>query len=1045
MGQPVMMPSFAAGELSPSLFARVDLAKWHSGAALLENFFVDYRGGVSNRTGTKFIGDSLDASQPSRLIKFIFNASQAYVLVFENHVMRVINNGGIVQTGSPAADYVLATPYDAADLALLKFTQSADVMTLTHPSYAPAELRRLAHDSWALSTISFAPTNPVPANVSAVPSVGGGTTQYVYVVTAIAENGLTESLPSAPATSAASETMSGTAGEHQTVTWDPVLNAQQYNVYRQPEVDQGTPAPGQLFGFVGTAAGTSFVDANIAPDFSRTPPQDFNPFGANGAGSIGSCTVADPGIGYFVAPIGLAFTGGGGSGALATVSMQLVVVSFYLFGSGYTLFDELTLVGGTYTRPARVRVTNSEGTAVTFSIIDPGDYSVLPGSPIFTSPGGTTVPVVGGTGSGAEVLAKWGYGAVTMLNVGTGYTSTPTVSRVGGAIFNGIEGSVIANGMAQSINSPACVAYFEQRQVFAGPDEHPATFYMSKTGDYKNFSFSSPSRPDDSIIGTLVSKEVNQILHLVPLESLIALTSSAVFRIFSPDGAGPVTPSSISGKPQVFNGCSARVPPLVIGRELLYVQSKGSIVRDLSFNVIENVYSGADLTVLANHLFYGHQILEWDYAEEPFKIIYAVREDGVLLSFTFLKEQEVYAWSHHVTEGHYLNVCVIPEGEEDVVYVVVERYIQGAKHHFIERFASRNMGAIPEGVTNISSVTQIGGATDRTTVPADLSKAWFVDCGLQYPLTYPAATLTPRSTHGELTIVSATPIVGGSGYVSPTLVVDDATGTGAVLSATVALGVITAVSIDNAGTGYTNPTVRVIDAAGTGAEINLGMSRDLVMETDVAAFAAADVGAMVRVNNGWGTVRLVTTPGLITVDVIQPLSSTWPALTGEWSCTRPVSSVSGLDHLEGETVAILADGNVMPEQQVTLGAVTLEQPASAIFVGLPYAARLQTLYLDIQGMSPTVQGKRKKVSALTIRAQDTRGIQAGHTFDEDDLFDVKDREFEQMGEAVLPWTGDRRIVLNGAWEVEGQLCIRQPNPLPCTILGLMPEVSVGDS
>lgn len=1020
MGQPVILPSFSAGELSPSLFGRVDLAKWHAGAALLENFFVDYRGGIANRTGTKWIGDSLDASLPSRLIKFIFSASQSYVLVFDHLKMRVIKNGGFVQSGG--SDYTIDSPYAAVDLALVKFSQVADVMTLTHPGYTPRQLTRYDHDHWVFTEVNFVPTVSRPTNLAAVPNTGGGTTNYRYVVTAIAANGVTESLPSDPATSANSLSMSTTGSEHEILTWNAVPGSQLYNVYRQPEVIDGSPADGQLFGFVGTTTEPSFIDANIAPDFSRTPPQDFNPFAPRTiGGSLASLAITNAGSGFTARPT-VSFSGSGS--ASATVDLRFrTIISAVSFGANYKVDDVLTAAGGDAVRPLRIRVTSvTGGGAVNGFLIngelgtDFGDYITPPANPVaFTD----------GSGTGFSLNIDWEITNPQITNSGVGYGEAPTVTVAGGGGAGATMTATITPPVEIS-NNPACVSYFQQRQVFAGSSDQPDTFFMSKTADFLNFGYSSPARPDDSIIGTLASLQVNEIKHLVPLQSLIVLTAGSAWRIDSGSAGGPVTPSTIDAIPQVFNG-ACDVPPLVIGRELLYVQSKGAIVRDLSFNFIENVYTGVDLTTLANHLFFGHQIVEWDYAEEPFKIIWAIREDGVLLTFTFLKDQEIYAWAHHVTDGRFKNVCVIPEGEEDAVYVVVERYIQGAKHHYIERFASRDMDAVPE-----------------QGIPADLSLAWFVDCGLAYPQTYPAAQLVPSATTADPVIGSVSVIDGGTGYTAPVASITDETGTGAVLTFTVVAGVITAVTVVNPGVNYTNPTIQVTDATGTGAELAANLSRDVLMSANLAVFAAADVGARLRVNHGWGTVRVVQSTYAVIVDVEQPLASTWPAEAGEWTCTRPVSSVSGLHHLEGETVAILANGNVMPRQQVNGGSVTLEQPASDIVVGLPFTGRFQSLYTDIPGEQPTVQGKRKKISAVTLRVQDTRGLRVGHAFN-DEMVEVKEREFEEMGNAILPFTGDRRVVMPPDWNVPGQVCAEQVDPLPATILALIPELTIGDT
>lgn len=96
MGQPTILPSFAAGELSPAMYGRTDLAKYHVGAALLRNFFVDYRGGASSRPGSAFVGQCKDSTLPNRLIPFQFNTLQAYALVFGNLTMRVVMNGAYV-------------------------------------------------------------------------------------------------------------------------------------------------------------------------------------------------------------------------------------------------------------------------------------------------------------------------------------------------------------------------------------------------------------------------------------------------------------------------------------------------------------------------------------------------------------------------------------------------------------------------------------------------------------------------------------------------------------------------------------------------------------------------------------------------------------------------------------------------------------------------------------------------------------------------------------------------------------------------------------
>ena len=175
--------------------------------------------------------------------------------------------------GTAARVYTLSTPYAASDLPRLKFTQSADTMTLTHPAYAPRDLTRSGHASWSLDTITFASEQTAPTGVAATPSSVSGSTGWSYVVTAInAETG-EESLPSGAgnATFKAESAWDAGAGDFITVTWTAAANAGSYNVYK---LRNG------IYGFVGNAGSgaTGFKDDKIRADTTDAPPGQRNPF-----------------------------------------------------------------------------------------------------------------------------------------------------------------------------------------------------------------------------------------------------------------------------------------------------------------------------------------------------------------------------------------------------------------------------------------------------------------------------------------------------------------------------------------------------------------------------------------------------------------------------------------------------------------------------------------------------------------------------------------------------------------------------------------------
>lgn len=153
MANSMIQPSFAGGELAPSTYGRVDLAKYGVSLRQCKNFIVRQYGGIENRPGTKFIAAAKFPDRQCRLIPFQFSTVQTYALEFGAGYMRVFKDGGAVLTSSGAV-YELAMPYAEADLFKLKYTQSADVMTICHPAYAPRELRRYAHDNWQIVEVT---------------------------------------------------------------------------------------------------------------------------------------------------------------------------------------------------------------------------------------------------------------------------------------------------------------------------------------------------------------------------------------------------------------------------------------------------------------------------------------------------------------------------------------------------------------------------------------------------------------------------------------------------------------------------------------------------------------------------------------------------------------------------------------------------------------------------------------------------------------------------------------------------------------------------
>lgn len=1041
----IIQSGFATGEISPSLLGRTDLAKWHQGALTCRNFFVNYRGGASSRAGTAYVGmckqgapnvGGTSTTNPPRDIPFQFSLTQGAVLEFGDQYMRVKtdgayvvesakaitaatngdpgsltipshgfsvgdwifiqNMGGLtlynglswVVTGKPDSNtvvlsdlfgspanttvagsytsggtaarvYTLATPYNAVDLPYLKYTQSADTMTLTcvnqatHTEYQSYELQRQGPTLWVLTADTFASSISPPTGISVTAqSSTTVSTWYSYVVTAVDAVTGEESIASAVG-SIENNDIAVNAGSN-TITWAAVAGAGTYNVYKAtPSYSVGVPI-GSLFGYAGTAYGTSFTDTNITADFTHVPPTHQNPFAS---APITAVTITNAGSGYAQSSVTFTITSASGAGFAGTpvVSSSGGIVAFIIENGG----------------------ENYEGATIAFS---------------------------GGSGSGA--------------------TGTVSVGPSTG-------------------NYPSVCAYYQQRRVYSGSLNNPDTQWYSQVGAFNNFDSSIPTTDDDAITATPWSQQIDGVQFMVPMPGgLVTLAGRGAWQINGGSSAA-ITPSDITATPQAYNGCNNIVQPIVVNYDVLFLQSKGSIFRDLAYNFFTNIYTGTDLTILSSHLFTGYTFSQWCWAEEPYKVAWAVRNDGVLLSLTYLKEQDIYAWAQHDTNGLYMCSCSITEPPVDAVYLIVKRYIRSQWVYYAERMDNRNWST-----------------------PED---AWCVDAGLSYPQTFPNATLTAAAAAGTNNITATVVVSSGIGYTAPTVIAVDPTnsGSGAEFGAVVTDGVIAAVNVLQAGENYAGGTfLSISDPTGTGAEAVPLITNNVSFATSASVFSSGNVGDVIRTGGGIATiVEFINGQSVIaniTSDILavlpdNPQNMPVPQPSGSWSISTPVTAVSGLNHLEGMTVSIVADGSVAPSQVVTNGSITLDEPASAILVGLPFIAQLQTPYLDVPGEA-TVQGKRKNIFSATVRVEASRGLQVGtnqvdastqpggYPVTWTNMYDIKERNaLISAGQAIPLFTGDHFVNNQATWDTKGQVAVQQIYPMPANVLAIVFAYHIGDT
>lgn len=234
---------------------------------------------------------------------------------------------------------------------------------------------------------------------------------------------------------------------------------------------------------------------------------------------------------------------------------------------------------------------------------------------------------------------------------------------------------------------PSCSCFFQDRLCFAGNTYYPHSIWMSRSGDYYNFSVEKANgtvTDDSAIMASLISRKMYKINHLVPGQDLAVLTNGNEWVI---SGSEVVTPANINPKMQTTRG-SNECEPLFIGSRVIYVQRRGGTVRDMGYSYESDNYAGDDLTQLAKHLVNGYDLIDSAYCQEPYSIVHFVRSDGVLVELTYIREQNVYAWAHSVLgTGRALAVCAVPGMEEDTLYIAVQRTINGETATYIERAA----------------------------------------------------------------------------------------------------------------------------------------------------------------------------------------------------------------------------------------------------------------------------------------------------------------------------------------------------------------------
>lgn len=705
--------AFNGGEVSPSMFARIDDGKYQTGMALCKNFLIEPQGPIVMRPGFKYVNHTKHAGKKARLIPFNFSISQTMVLELGERYVRFHTQGQTV-LGNNGQPYEIETPYIEADLFDIHYVQSADVMTLVHPNYPPKELRRYGATDWRLVDIKFGSSLSAPTGLSASQTINKDVTnptdyKRTYAVTALLADGTEESVRSSSVTIDCNPYGDGS---YNTIRWNAVAGAGLYRVYR----DQGG-----VWAYVGQTDTTQIIDENITPDASITPPHYDDAFYSSKG--ITSVRVNNGGSGYVPAkyitdfvnvceydwgdgykqqstgfPVNIQSKAnltweiedpnGHGSGA----DIRLITGETYAATGGPASGGRTACVTGIEIRSRGIGYDNPK--LVIKCHNRHWQLATLYRFPLTTSHDVPKIVVTDSTGYGADLVPVIENGrvvSVTIRSGGQNYSSPnlSVVSSTGG-------GASLSANVGQAPDYPGAVSYFEQRRWFGGTQNRPNNLWATRPGTEADMSFSLPSQSDDRIAVRVAAREANRILHIVPLAQLMLMTGAAEWRV-SPLNSDAITPESMSVRPQSYVGAS-NVQPLVVGSSMIYGAGRGGHLRELGYNYEAGGYISGDVCLRAPHLFDNLKIVDLAYSKAPSPVVWAVSSSGKMVAMAYVPEQQVGGFSTIETKGSIESACVVAEGDEDIVYVEVMRTVNGQAVRFVERMNERQYTDLKECV-----------------------------------------------------------------------------------------------------------------------------------------------------------------------------------------------------------------------------------------------------------------------------------------------------------------------------------------------------------
>ena len=693
--------SFNAGEVSPLLELRSDIAKYNNACLTLQNMLVQTQGPVTRRPGTKYIAVVGNDDYPVRLIPFEYSKTDCYVLEFGHNYMRVfrsgaqvvkayaawvtktsyvigdlVTNGGnyyrcliahtsatfaddlaagkwVVTAGATDLAYQIVTVFDYNEIFSIQYAQYANAMYIVDANDAPQKLTRTAHTSWTIANVNFT-TGPF-----------------------LDENEATTTITPSDITGTITLTASGSIFQttHVGALWELRHRNAATSIKGTLTSNTSSASLGVEGAYTATTHGTWTGTITLERSFdSGTSWEAASPPTSSTADNnlLFSDSEGDTGVLYRFTMTGY---------VSGTCTYNLASSNYYKTGvAKITAYTSATIV--TATVLSTLGAANSQWATKTAYVI--GNV-VSEGDDLYYR---CLIAHTSGTFATDLAAGKW--------------------ILISGATTKWSEGA-----WSSYRGWPQTLEFHEQRLMFGGSTSYPQTIWATATAtgesdDYENMK--DGIEDDDAL--TYVLPGQNPIQWILSQTYLLIGTLSNVGRWGSADDAAPITPLEPTNyRVQVHNG-AAYMQAVLANDSILYLEREGKRIREIAYSLERDRYTSPDLTILAEHIT-GDGISQLAYQTRPDCILWAIREDGVLLSMTYERQQEVIAWARHVTTGTFESVCIIPGTDEDEVWVEVARTVSSATVRYIEQFQPRDYGDYQQDSWFVDSGLRFDGGAAR--------------------------------------------------------------------------------------------------------------------------------------------------------------------------------------------------------------------------------------------------------------------------------------------------------------------------------------------